>query len=188
MFPYCGWAGCERFLQPALGSLCQACASQLVSFCAPPAVLPSSTGQWAEYPLTGSDAGATQFDPLWSAGLQSTKVSIYSLKRLLYLLSMQATLLQHDCQTALVAVSRCFSPGSHWAWTDGWSFHRATKLPSRQHRRLSTASGLAALPHLEDHLQLRYTEVRNRQRRPSSYITQRVTRRVTPPDLAYGVT
>lgn len=90
---YCGCTGCERFLQPALGPFCQACGIQLVSFCAPPPIPLTSTEQWVEYPLTGSDAGATHFDPLWSAGLQSTEVSPRSMKRSLYLFVIHTTLL-----------------------------------------------------------------------------------------------
>jgi len=109
---YCGWNVCEGFQQPALGQFCQACGSQLVSLCAPPAVLPSSTEQWRGYSLTGSDAGATHFDPLRSVGLQSTEVSTYNLKRLLCLVMMHATLIYDDCQIALVAVHRCTALGS----------------------------------------------------------------------------
>jgi len=90
---HCGCTGCERFLQPALGLFCQACGLPLVLFCAPPPVPLTGTEQWAEYPLTGSDAGATHYDPLWSAGLQSTEVSTRSMKRLLWPVVIHATLL-----------------------------------------------------------------------------------------------
>lgn len=50
------------------------------------------THHWLEYPLARFDAGAPHWDPPLSAGLQSTEVSVRSMKRLQRLIVMHATL------------------------------------------------------------------------------------------------